>query len=69
MRVLPDVHDALRQHDPSKAPASQPIFQRKPLQQQAEVGQQRSTLTVNLQGLVRCRSSQHHLQSFQDLLQ
>ena len=53
MRVLPNVHEALRQHDPSKAPASQPILPKKPLQQQAEVGQLRSTQTVNLQGLVR----------------
>ena len=29
MRVLPDVHDALHQHDPSKAPASQPILPKK----------------------------------------
>ena len=29
MRVLPDVHDALRQRDPSKAPASQPSVPKK----------------------------------------
>ena len=29
MRVLPDLHDALRQNDPSKAPASQPISPKK----------------------------------------
>ena len=29
MRVLPDVHDALCQHDPSKAPASQPVLPKK----------------------------------------
>ena len=29
MRVLPDVHEALRQHDPSKAPASQPVLPKK----------------------------------------
>ena len=29
MRVLPDVHDALHQHDPSKAPASQPVLPKK----------------------------------------
>ena len=29
MRALPEVHDALRQNDPSKAPASQPILPKK----------------------------------------
>ena len=29
MRALPDVHDALRQNDPSKAPVSQPILPKK----------------------------------------
>ena len=29
MRALPEVHDALRRHDPSKAPASQPILSKK----------------------------------------
>ena len=29
MRVLPDVHDALRQNDPSKARVSQPILSKK----------------------------------------
>ena len=29
MRALPNVHDALRQNDPSKAPASQPILAKK----------------------------------------
>ena len=42
MRVLPDVHEALRQHDPtSKAPSfTASHFQRKPLQQQAKAFQQ-----------------------------
>ena len=44
-------------------------FQRKPLQQQAEVGQQGSTQKMNLQGLVLNMSSRHHLRSFQDLPQ
>ena len=30
MRALPDVHDALRQNDPSKAPMSQPILKKAP---------------------------------------
>ena len=30
MRTLPEVHDALRQNDPSKAPASQPILKKAP---------------------------------------
>ena len=44
-------------------------FQRKPLQQHAEVGQQGSTQKMSLQGLVLSQSSQLHLRSFQDLLQ
>ena len=30
MRALPDVHDALRQNDPSRAPTSQPILKKAP---------------------------------------
>ena len=37
-------------------------FQRKPLQQQAEVGQQGSTQGMSLQGLARHRFNYHHLQ-------
>ena len=44
-------------------------FLRKPLQQQAEVRQLGSTQRTSLQGLVPNRSNQHHLRSFQDLLQ
>ena len=30
MRVLPDVYEALRQHDPSRAPGSQPVLKKAP---------------------------------------
>ena len=46
-----DVHEALRQHDPSKVQLHSQSFQRKPLQQQEEAGQQDSTQKMSLQGL------------------
>ena len=61
MRALPEVHDALRQNDPSKLKHHSRAFQRKPLQQQAGVGQQLSIQEMNLQGLVlQLRSLHRH---------
>ena len=55
MRVLPNVHEALRQNDPSMAPGSQPVLKKAPpsLHLQGLVTEtQHSSLMVNLQGLV-----------------
>ena len=65
MRVLPDVHEALRQHDPtSKAPASQPSPPKK-----APPTTGRRAPAVFIRGdepprIVLDRSSQHQLRSF-----
>ena len=44
LRVLPNVHAALRQNDPSMAPGSQPVLKKAPHR-----GRKLSTLIVNLQ--------------------
>ena len=55
-RVLPGVHDALRQHEPSKAPASQPAL---PKKAPPTTGKGMPAGCYRVEGLVPERSSQH----------
>ena len=59
MRVLPNVHEALRQNDPSRAPGSTPVLKKAPPTAGRPMPKgfcQR----VNLQGLVPPQCSLHH---------
>ena len=61
-RALPNVHDALCQNV-QRLQRRNLSLQRRPLQQQEEVGQQVSIQEMNFQGLVQHQCSHHHLQS------
>ena len=53
MRVLPDVHAALRQNNPSMVGGSQPVLKKAPPSSQEGRCQRVSIPTRNLQGLVQ----------------
>ena len=69
MRVLPDVHAALRQHDPSKVPASQPVLPNKapPTTGRGRPAGFYSDTEPPRIGMEQVQPL--HLRSFQDLLQ
>ena len=69
-RALPQVHQALRENDPTpQAPSTKPALPKKALQIQGEACQQGSIEQKSLQGLVRLKASHKLYSTYQQPLQ